>query len=91
VPLCDCYGFSDTPIVPNIGFAASVDPVALDVACRDLVNAQPGLPGSALKGGFEVSAPKFPHVHDEIDNDAQLRHAEAVGLGSVRYERVALD
>lgn len=91
VPLCDCYGFSDAPIVPDIGFAASTDPVALDACCVDLVNAQIGLRDSALKGGFEANQPKWQHVHEELDTGIQLNYGEAVGLGTARYERVILD
>lgn len=45
-PKCDCAGFSDTPIVPNIGVFASTDPVAIDQACVDKVTEAPGIPGS---------------------------------------------
>ena len=41
-PLCDCYPFADTPLVPDVGILASTDPVAIDQASVDLVNAQPG-------------------------------------------------
>lgn len=40
-PHCDCFDWSDLPLVPDIGVAASKDPVALDKACMDLVNAAP--------------------------------------------------
>jgi len=90
-PLCDCYGFTDAPIVPDIGFAASTDPVALDACCLDMVNAQIGLKNSALTGGHAAGEAKFPHVHDEIDNDAQLRHAVEIKLGNREYERISLD
>ena len=51
-PMCDCLGWSDRPIVPNIGVFASKDPVAIDTACLDAVTAAPGVPGSVaeLKG-----------------------------------------
>ncbi|MFZ2961228.1 MAG: DUF362 domain-containing protein [Candidatus Ozemobacteraceae bacterium] len=91
VPLCDCYGFNDAPIVPDIGFAASTDPVALDAACVDLVNAQIGLKNSALTGGYAANEPKFSHVHEHIDHMIQLVHGEKIGLGTARYERVVLD
>ncbi|NIQ95436.1 MAG: DUF362 domain-containing protein, partial [Desulfuromonadales bacterium] len=42
-PSCDCFGHSDAPIVPDIGIVASTDPVAVDQACVDLVNAAEGL------------------------------------------------
>ncbi|HNV68374.1 MAG TPA: DUF362 domain-containing protein [Candidatus Ozemobacteraceae bacterium] len=91
VPLCDCYGFSDAPIVPDIGFAASTDPVALDACCVDLVNAQIGLQNSALKGGYQPSEPKFAHVHEELDISIQLNYGTELGLGNAEYERVTLD
>jgi len=91
VPLCDCYGFSDAPIVPDIGFAASTDPLALDACCLDLVNAQAGLQNTALPSGHEPGKPKFACIHDEIDNDAQLKHSAEIGLGNLAYERISLD
>jgi len=91
VPLCDCYGFADAPIVPDIGFAASTDPLALDAACLDLVNAQSGLEDSALTGGFKPNEPKFPHVHDEVDPTWQITHGAKIGLGISDYERIILD
>ena len=36
-PRCDCVGFADMPIVPNLGVFASKDPVAIDMACLDKV------------------------------------------------------
>jgi uncharacterized Fe-S center protein len=37
-PACDCYGYSDAPIVKDIGILASEDPVAIDQASADRVN-----------------------------------------------------
>ncbi len=42
-PDCDCFPFSDAPIVPDIGILASKDPVAIDAASFDLVNQQTGV------------------------------------------------
>ena len=36
-PECDCWNHNDAAIVPDLGMAASLDPVALDMACADLV------------------------------------------------------
>jgi len=44
---CDC-GSSDVPFVPDIGVLSSLDPVALDQACIDLVHDSYISPGSAL-------------------------------------------
>ena len=47
-PYCDCHSENDLPIVPDVGMFASFDPIALDQACADAVNAQPSVPGSIL-------------------------------------------
>ena len=49
-PNCDCHPENDAAIVPDVGMFASFDPVALDMACADAVNAQPPLPGAAAAG-----------------------------------------
>jgi len=89
-PECDCWGHNDTPIVPDIGIAASEDPVAIDQASADLVNDAPLLPGSALhEKGFSYGD-KFLGLHPKGDWEQCLFHAEAIGLGSRSYERVDL-
>lgn len=40
-PFCDCHPDNDLSVIPDVGMFASFDPVALDVACADAVNAQP--------------------------------------------------
>lgn len=90
-PACDCYGHSDAPIVADQGILASRDPVALDQACADLVNAAPGLPGTALAGGQEPGGDKFRGVHPAIDWEVQLEHGETIGLGSRSYQLVRLE
>ena len=47
-PYCDCHAENDAAIVPDVGFFASFDPVALDVACADAVNKQPVIGNSVL-------------------------------------------
>ena len=47
-PNCDCWGHNDAAIIPDLGIAASFDPVALDCACADLVKAAPSLMGNAI-------------------------------------------
>ncbi|MHB8709685.1 MAG: DUF362 domain-containing protein, partial [Desulfuromonadales bacterium] len=66
-PACDCYGYSDAPIVPDLGILASTDPVALDQACADLVIQARGLPNTAMVHGHEPGGDKFRGVHPEID------------------------
>ncbi len=84
-PLCDCYGHTDAPIVPDIGIAASIDPVALDQASADLVNAAQGLKDTALTSGLEPGGDKFRGVHPDVDWTVQLTRAEELGLGKRDY------
>jgi len=84
-PLCDCYGHSDAPIVPDQGILVSHDPVAIDQACADLVNQAEGLPGTALTTNLASGEDKFRGLHPDIDWEVTLAHAEKVGLGSREY------
>jgi len=100
-PECDCWGHNDVPIVPNIGIAASFDPVALDQACADLVTAAPVMAGSRADthahdhGGVHVhedlvGVDKFDRVHPDTDWRTGLDHAEKIGLGTRKYELVRI-
>ncbi len=87
-PACDCYGHSDAPIVGDVGMLCAADPVAIDQASVDLVNAQPGLVGSALKTHLAPGEDKFRAVYEKVDWSVQLRHGEALGLGTREYRLV---
>jgi len=87
-PACDCYGHADAPIVNDIGICASTDPVALDQACADLVNAAPGNRDTALKSGFEPGGDKFRGVSPDIDWEIQLQYAEKLGIGGRTYKLI---
>lgn len=89
-PDCDCAGWSDAPIVPDIGFLASTDPVAIDQASFDLVNKQIGLSASLLQSDCEAGADKFHCLRSHIDGTNQLRYGEEIGLGSRDYELIVL-
>jgi uncharacterized Fe-S center protein len=84
-PLCDCYGHTDAPIVPDVGIVASLDPVAVDQASVDLVNAEEGLQGTALSSGHKKGGDKFRGVHPKVDWTVQLDYAETMGLGRRQY------
>lgn len=87
-PECDCYHYSDVPVVNDIGILASNDPVAIDQAAYDLVNQQPGRADSRLKKGHEPGANKFRALYPKIDPEVQLEYAEKLGLGSRKYNLV---
>ncbi len=90
-PDCDCLGWNDNAIVPDIGIVASLDPVAADAASLDLVNEAMGIAGSALPEAELLSRDKFGSIHHGIDATAQLKHAEWLGLGTRHYELIKLD
>lgn len=85
-PACDCYAHNDTPIVRNIGIVASKDPIAIDMACVDLINQEQALPGSSLKRNREAGADKFAGLYPEVDWRLQFDYAEKLRLGSSDYE-----
>jgi len=84
-PDCDCAGWTDEYLTPDIGILASKDPVAIDQASVDLVLKSVGIKGSRLKKNIGVGDDKFREVND-LDWSAQLRYAEEIGLGSRDYE-----
>lgn len=75
---CDCDSHPAEPEMADIGILASLDPVALDRACVDLVYAAPD--GAALIERMESR-----------NGSHTLDHAEAIGLGTQAYELVNLD
>jgi uncharacterized protein len=88
-PNCDCWANNDAPIVADIGIFASSDPVALDQACVDAVNAAPAINGTALTDKkYSGAGEKFGHVHPDSDWSATLDHAVRMGLGFRKYELV---
>jgi len=89
-PDCDCAPWSDAAIVPDIGFLSSDDPVAIDQASFDLVNAQMGISSSMLEKGLEAGSDKFVGLHSYTAPTVQLSYGEEIGLGSRKYELVRL-
>lgn len=87
-PQCDCYPFSDAPIVPNVGILLSLDPVAIDKASVDLINKQPGIKGSALNIRHKAKADKFRHLYPDVDWGIQVKHAQSLGLGTTSYSLI---
>lgn len=89
-PACDCYPHNDAPIVPDIGIAASADPVAIDQASADLVNNTEGLKSSCLTKNFKPGEDKFRALYPNVDWEIQLEYAEAIGLGTRAYDLVTI-
>ena len=79
-PYCDCHSENDIPIVPDVGMFASFDPVALDLACAEAVNAQTNRPDLDNLTG------SFPHTSWR----SQITHAKKIGLGEDCYELITI-
>lgn len=77
---CDCVAEPEAPCMNDIGIAASLDPVALDQACIDMV--------------YNSTDPGRDHFVERVEQQ-NGRHiietAAALGLGSRDYELIDLD
>lgn len=95
-PFCDCHDGNDAAVIPDIGIFASFDPVALDKACIDAVNAAPGIEDSILGERRHTHKDKagnpdhFSDIHPVTDWRAQIAHAEKLGLGSGSCELITV-
>jgi len=87
VPQPDRFSWSDVPFVPELGFLASTDPVALDAVTVELVRRAPGMPNSAAEdaGVLAAGQDKFKAITG-ADPLYLLEHAEKLGVGSRQYE-----
>ena len=76
---CDCCAVAEDPAIGDIGILASLDPVALDQACLDLV--------------YASDDPGKPHLLERIESRNgvyTVEVAEEIGVGSRKYELVEL-
>jgi uncharacterized Fe-S center protein len=90
-PNCDCWDNNDMAIVPDIGMAASFDPVALDRACVDLVNRAIIIPGSLMaEKEWRSGDDKFNTLSPNTRWQDCLKHAEEIGLGTQNYELITI-
>ncbi len=87
-PACDCYPTNDAPIVKDIGILASADPVAIDAASVDLVNAEESIPGTAIRDRLGKGEDKFRAIYPAMDWNIQLDHAQRLGMGERAYDLV---
>lgn len=87
-PYCDCHAENDVAIVPDVGMFASFDPVALDVACADAVNAQPVLANTYLAECDHEGHDHFGTIFPETNWRVAVDHAAKLGLGQKEYELI---
>ena len=78
---CDCCEIAEDPCMQDIGILASLDPVAIDQACIDLVKAAKDDPGQA-------------HFLERVNSrhgEHTIEAAADLGFGSREYELVNID
>jgi uncharacterized Fe-S center protein len=76
---CDCCAKAEDPCIADIGMLASLDPVAIDKACLDLV--------------YASSDSGKPHLIERIESRHgvyTVECAEALGIGTTEYELVEI-
>ena len=77
---CDCCAVAEDPCIKDIGVLASLDPVAIDKACVDLV--------------YNCDDPKKGHLIERIESrngTLTIDKAAALGYGTKEYELICLD
>lgn len=92
-PNCDCHSENDAPIVPNIGMLASFDPVALDLACAELVNQQKAFENSNLGEHIKENVKgedNFHINHPETNWKSCIEHGTKIGIGNDKYEIIKM-
>lgn len=77
---CDCIAIPAKPQMADVGILASLDPVALDQACVDIVYSQKEAGGAALVKRME-----------SLNGLLTLERAEENGLGSRNYDLISID
>ena len=92
-PNCDCHSENDAPIVPNVGMLASFDPVALDLACADLVNKQTAFENSNLGEHIKAKVEgedNFHINHPETNWQSSIEHGVKIGIGTDKYDLIEI-
>lgn len=77
---CDCCAVAEDPCMKDIGILASLDPVAIDQACIDLV--------------YKSDDPGKAHFIERVESRHgihTIEAAEALGMGNRTYQLITLD
>ena len=74
---CDCCAVAEDPCIQDIGILVSLDPIAIDQACIDLV--------------YNSNDPKKDHFIERVESRNgihTIEAAEELGFGSREYELI---
>ncbi len=77
---CDCCAIAEDPCMADIGILSSLDPVALDRACMDLIMASD-----------DPGRDHFMERVDSLHGQHTIEAAAALGFGTTAYELVKID
>jgi uncharacterized Fe-S center protein len=90
-PVCDCFGFTSMPILPDAGVFGSDDIVALEQATLDVIGGT-HLIEENIPTSMEVHTREghpFQWLHGPLkDPYVAMRYGEKLSLGSTTYELV---
>ena len=76
---CDCCAIAEDPCMEDIGILSSLDPIALDKACVDLV--------------YKSTDPGRDHLVERIESrngTHTIDEAEKLGFGTKEYELIEI-
>jgi len=76
---CDCYAGNSEPMVRDIGFMASLDPVALDKASYDMV--------INVNNGVDP----FKNEYPDTNINCQFEHTKLIGFGNLDYTLIDVE
>ena len=77
---CDCCATAEDPCMKDIGILSSIDPVALDKACVDLI--------------YNSTDPGKDHLIERIESRNGIHTIDSaynLGIGSMEYELINID
>jgi uncharacterized protein len=89
-PLCDCWGWSTQPIIPDVGIVGTDDIVAVEQAALDLIDTVDYIPGTLpdqMKLGKKGHLLQRVHAKDPYE---QVRCCEELKLGKSEYNLVTI-
>lgn len=80
---CDCNGHPEKPVLKDMGIVASLDPVALDQTCLDMVF-------NHKSSESDDSRPLTERINSRHGTHT-VDYAEQIGLGTKKYKIINLD
>ena len=90
-PVCDCFGFTSMPILPDAGVFGSDDMVALETAVLDMI-AKTKLIEENVPTSMEIhtrTGHPFQVLHGPLkDPYVVVKYGEQLGLGTSQYELI---